>query len=408
MKNKKTAYIVILVVSVLLLVVIVYYIIRFFIYPSLEEGKFETARVERGSVILTTPAQGTVAPESEVVILSPAASIIQRIVRDAGSRVNRGDVILILDPKPIQDEIERIEDQLQVKRNNLQKNRLNARETRLDLSYNVEVKKLKIASIKSQLADQEQLLEVGGISPAQYDKTKQELTLAEKDLDMLLEKNSIRLKQLEAEEDGLLLQIEIQEKELEEKQETLIKMVVRAGSAGIVLAVNGKVGEKVEKDRLLLRLSNLSTFKINGSMDERFADQIKTGGEVFVLLDKTRLNGRIGTIKPVIENNSLQYDIFLNQSDHPKLISNLNVNLLIVKEKRDSVLRIKNGPAFSRGNQHEVFRLGSEEAVRIELTTGLKGDEYTEIISGTREGDELIISEISAFKRSKDVEIRAN
>ncbi len=406
MKNKKTAYIIILAVSVLLLVIIVYYIIRFFIFPSLEEGKYETARVERGSVILTTPAKGTVAPESEVVILSPAASIIQRIVRDAGSRVSRGDVILILDPKPIKDEIGRIEDQLQVKRNNLQKNRLNARETRLDLSYNVEVKKLKIASIKSQLTDQEQLLEVGGISPAQYDKTKQELTLAEKDLEMLLEKNSIRLKQIEAEENGLILQIEIQEKEMAEKQETLSKMVVHAGSAGIVLAVNGKEGEKVEKDRLLVRMSNLSTFKVNGSMDERNADQIKTGGEVFILLDESRLNGRIGAIKPVIENNSLQYDIFLNQSDHPKLISNLNVDLLIVKERKDSVLRIKNGPAFNRGNQHEVFSLESDVAVRKNITTGLKGDEYTEILSGAREGDELIISEISAFKRINEVEIK--
>jgi len=408
MKNKKTAYIIILVVSVLILVVIIYYIIRFLVYPSLDEGKYETARVERGSVILTAPARGIVAPESEVVVLSPATSIIQRIVRDAGSRVSRGDVILILDPKPIHDNIERIEDQLEVKRNNLQKNRLNARETRLDLSYNVEVKKLKIASINSQLADQEQLLEVGGISPAQYEKTKQELALAEKDLDMLLEKNSIRLKQIEAEENGLLLQIEIQEKDLEEKQEILNKMVVRAGSAGIVLAVNGNAGEKVEKDRLLVRMSNLSTFKIKGSMDERYADQIKTGGEVYVILDETRVNGRIGTINPVIENNSLQYDIFLNQSDHPKLISNLNVDLLIVKERRDSVLRIRNGPALVRGNQHEVFSMGLEEAILKNLTTGLKGDEYTEILAGAREGDELIISEISAFKRIKEVEIRAN
>jgi len=406
MKNKKTAYVVILVVSVLILVAIVYYIIRFMVYPSFEEGKFETAPVERGSVILTTPAQGIVAPENEVVILSPAASIIQRIVREAGSRVSRGDVILILDPKPIQDAIEAIEDQLEVKRNNLQKNRLTARERRLDLSYNVEVKKLNIASIKSKLADQEQLLEVGGISPAQYDQTKQELALAEKDLDMLLEKNNIRLQQLEAEENGLLLQIDIQEKALEEKKETLNKMVVRAGSAGIVLAVNGNKGEKVEKDRLLVRMSNLSTFKVKGTMDEKFADLIKTGGEVFVILDEMKISGRIGSIKPIIENNNLQYDIFLNQSNHPKLISNLNVDLLIVRERRDSVLRIKNGPAFERGSQHEVFSIGADEAMRRNITTGLRGDEYTEILAGAREGDELIISEISAFKRIKTVEIR--
>ena len=75
--------------------------------------------------------------------------------------------------------------------------------TKVDLDYNVQVKNLRIASLKSELADQEQLLEVGGISPARFEKTRQELELAEKDLFMLKEKNSIRLEQLEADEEGL-------------------------------------------------------------------------------------------------------------------------------------------------------------------------------------------------------------
>ncbi len=148
--------------------------------------------------------------------------------------------ILRLDPKPIQDEIANIEDQLEVKRNNLHRNRLDARSTRLDLDYNVEMKKLRIASLKSEVSDEEELLEVGGISPAKFDKTKQELTLAEKELEMILSKNSIRLKQIEAEEEGLRLQIQIQEKELETKKENLSKTTVRAPSAGIIMSINGK------------------------------------------------------------------------------------------------------------------------------------------------------------------------
>ena len=103
------------------------------------------------------------------------------------------------------------------------------------MSYNEEVKKLKITSLKSQLADQEQLLEVGGISPARIEQTKQEITLAEKDLKTLNEKNSIRLKQLETEEQGLLLQIRMQEKDLKEKQGLLEKMSIKAPSSGIIL-----------------------------------------------------------------------------------------------------------------------------------------------------------------------------
>ncbi|GAI27017.1 unnamed protein product, partial [marine sediment metagenome] len=216
--------------------------------PSIILSQYRTAEVDIGTVLRTVEAEGVVVPQSEVLLLSPASSIIKQIAKVPGSHVDAYQTILRLDPKPIQDEIASIEDQLEVKRNNLHRNRLNARSTRLDLDYNVEMKKLRITSLKSEVSDQEELLNVGGISPARFEKTKQELTLAEKELEMILSKNSIRLKQLEAEEQGLKLQIEIQEKELETKNENLSKTTVRAPSAGIVMSINGKEGEKVNRD----------------------------------------------------------------------------------------------------------------------------------------------------------------
>ena len=201
----KKRSIIVIGIILIMVVIITYVVYRFFLPSTLNPGEFEIAVVERGTVIESIAAEGVVEPGSEVLILSPASSIITRIVREAGSHVNTGEAILFLDPTPIQEDIERIEDQLQVKQNNLRKNRLNARSIKVDLDYNVEVKNLTIASLKSELVDQEQLLEVGGISPARYERTKQELTLAEKDLEMLMEKNSIRLQQLETEEEGLLL-----------------------------------------------------------------------------------------------------------------------------------------------------------------------------------------------------------
>ena len=213
--------------------------------PSIDLNYYRTAEVDIGTVFTTVEAEGIVEPENEVLLLSPATSIVKQIVQVPGSHVDPFQTILRLDPKPIEDEIASIEDQLEVKRNNLHRNRLTARSTRLDLDYNVEMKKLRIASLNSEVADQEELLEVGGISPAKFEKTKQELTLAEKELEMILSKNSIRLKQLEAEEQGLRLQIDIQEKELETKKENLSRTTVRAPSAGIIMSINGKEGEKV-------------------------------------------------------------------------------------------------------------------------------------------------------------------
>ena len=406
MKIKRSVYYTII-ISVLgvLLILGMFILVRFLASPTLSSGEFKSTMVDRGLVILSQQAKGVVAPGNEVVILSPASSVITRILRAAGSRVKAGEIILILDPKVIEENIEDMSDQLEVRRNDLLKNHLNARSTQIDLDYNVEVKKLRIASLKSELADQEQLLEVGGISPAQFEKTKQELNLAEKELKMILEKNSIRIQQLEAEEEGLTLEIEIQEKALQEKKDILTKMNVKAASDGIVLAVYGNEGEKVSADQLLVRMSDLTSYKINGSIDENNAEIIKTGGMVYAIIDEEKLAGRIGTIKPMIENNTVQFDVFLEHSNHPKLIPNKNIELQVVVSQRDSVLRINKDLIIGRGNKHDVFVVQFGKAVRKKITTGLEGMEFVEVLSGIEEGDQLITTDLSSFRRKKEIEI---
>ena len=276
-KNISVAAITTIVLAALLAIA---YYSGVFVPDVLHAGNFGTETIKRGSLVSGVTATGVVESENEVLILSPASSLIKSVSKEPGSWIEKGETILQLDAERVQTEIENISDQLEMKRNSLDKTRLNAQSTRLDLDYNEEVKALKITSLKSTLADQEQLLEVGGISPAKLEKTKQEITLAEKDLKTISEKNSIRLKQLIADEKGLLLQIKMQGKVLEEKQEILHELKIVAPSAGIILAISGNEGQRADKDKLLVRMSDLSSFKVTGSIDEQFAKQIKTGNRV--------------------------------------------------------------------------------------------------------------------------------
>jgi len=406
MKNKKPLfYSIVLPLVGILSITVIYFGIRSFFSSKRIPGEFKTAIVDRGPVVLSEDAKGIVVPGNEVVLLSPANSVIISIVKPAGSRIKAGEIILKLDPKIIQDNIESLEDQLEIKKNNLLQNKLNARSTTIDLDYNVEVKKLRIVSLKSELADQEQLLVVGGISPAQYEKTKQELNLAEKELKMVLDKNSIRTQQLAAEEEGLKLQIEVQEKELEERRAVLTRMNVKAPSDGIVLSVEGNEGEKVNTDQLLVRMSDLTSYKINGAVDENRANIVKTGGMVYAIIGDEKLEGRIGTVRPLVENNTIRFDVFLEQSNHPKLIPNMNIELQVIVSQRDSVLRMKKELIAGRGNKHDVFVVQNGKAIRKKITTGLVGLEFVEIISGLQEGDQLIVSDLSTLRRKKEIEI---
>ncbi|MBW6536525.1 MAG: efflux RND transporter periplasmic adaptor subunit [Mariniphaga sp.] len=381
------------------------YFTQLFVPAAIKPANFVTEIAEKGPVLLSVHATGIVDSENEVLILSPGPGIIQTILAEPGTRVRKGEIILQLNTDGVTDDIDRIKDQLEVRRNSLERTRLNAQSTRLDLEYNEEVKKLRIASLKSQLADQQQLLEVGGISPARIDQTKQEITLAEKDLETLVEKNSIRLQQLKAEEQGLLLQIRMEEKQLEEKQNLIQKMSIRAPSSGIILSISGKAGEKVNTDNLLVRMSDLTSFKIIGSVEEQHAVQLKTGNRVLVNLGEEQLEGTVGNITPMVENKKIQFNVHLQENSHPKLIANQQVEIQIIVNFKEDALRIKKIPEFETGQKHRMFVIEGEKAVKRDFTLGIIGNEYCEVLSGLSDGDAVIVEGLSAFRQADEIEL---
>jgi len=387
------------IISILGILIILIGIAIFYFKDSLlaKSDKYERVTVERGTVISTTLATGVVDSENEVLVLSPAASIIKTILKEPGNQVTAGETILQLQTQAVEDEIEKLNDQQEVKKNNLEKNQLNAKSTKLDLDYSEEVKRLKILSLQSQLSDQKQLLEVGGISPARVEETKQEITLAEKDLAMLIEKNAIRLQQLTAEEKGLLLQIAIDGKTLLEKQQLLSKMNIKAPSSGIILNISGKVGEKVLADKMLVKMSDLSSFKLIGSVEEQKAHFVKTGLPVLVNVEGEQLEGTVGSITPIVENNKIQFNVHLAQNSHPKLIANQNVQIQIIHFKKENTLRIKKLSGFENGGRQNVFVVQGELAIKKQVMLGIIGDQWCEVLSGLQEGDEVIANDLSTL-----------
>jgi HlyD family secretion protein len=390
----------------LIAVVAFLYIFRLLGNSTLITGEYETSTVEKGMVYTTEGTPGIVEPANEVIILCPGSSVIKKISKKPGNYVSTGETILTLDPEPVESQIEKLSDQLNIMKNDLDKNRLNARGIQVDLDYDLQVKKLRITSLKSDLESEEELLKVGGISPAKVDKTKQELTLAEQDLKTTKEKNSIRLKQLEIEEAGIMLKIDIQKKELERDHELLRKMIVRAPSSGIILTMQGSEGEKVNTDALLVRMSDLSILKIRASIGIKKVGIIKTGGIVYAIVENEKVLGTIGDIKPLANDEKIEFDVFLDENKHSSLIPNQKVEILIVTEQAANVLRLKRGGLITKNKKQYVYVLGQDKAVRRRIETGLSDMEYIEVLSGLQEGERVIISASAAFRHMKEINIK--
>jgi len=404
--SKKQRLIILIPVGIMMIVIMIFISCRL-MPKAINATDCFILTVEQGNVFEPIVAKGTVEAENEVLIRCPYTSIVKQIVKEPGSRVQKGDVILVMEDELIRQEISKINDQLELKRNTLEKNKLSEFSTNVDLNYSEDVKKLNITSLKSQLADEEQLLEVGGISPAKLVKTKQEIALAEKDLVMLKQKNSISLKQLNAEEQGLNLGIKIQEKELADKINVLNKMRLSAPSNGIILSIANKVGEKVNTDDLLIRMSDLSTFKIAGSIEDKLADYIKTGRKVYAIIDSERLPGSIGNVTPMIENSKLLFNVHLEEKNNPKLIPNQNITLWVVGKEADNTLRIKNLTLFEKKVPNVLYVLKNGEATRREINTGIKNPDYIQVLSGLEAGEKVVVPKggMSAFRNSNSVVI---
>ncbi|MDO9040232.1 MAG: efflux RND transporter periplasmic adaptor subunit, partial [Bacteroidota bacterium] len=252
--------------------------------------------------------------------------------------------------------------------------------------------------------DEEQLLSVGGISPAKMAETKQNLVLAEKDLDMVLKKNAIRLKQMKTEENGLNLQIEIQKKQLADKIEMLGKLNIKAPSNGIILSVSGKKGEKVGSDKLLVTMSDLTTFKIKGLIDEKLSEFVKTGNPVFAIAENERLVGSIGNVTPTVADNKIQFNVHLENSNNPKLIPNQSIKLQVLKSIKTEVLRITANDNFKANAEQTVYVLDSGNMMPRTVCFGIKGADYQEVISGLSEGEEVILTDSPFRMQTKKTE----
>lgn len=383
---KKSILIILSIVIILIIIAIV-----LISNPGRGEKKYTFAAVSVGNVCKIIEADGETVSENEVIMLSPGSAIVKQIIKVPGSHIEKGDVILKLDESEIRNNLDAITDELDLLQNTLHKLQLSAKTTTIDLEHDVEVKKLTIASLKAELEDQEELLNVGGISQAKIEKTKQELVLAEKEYERSSQKHKIRLNQLEAEQKDIDLKIKMKEKQVTAIQRQLTLMIVRSPVTGVLLEVRARTGERMKKDELLVRISEHTRLKIKGEIPEKNSNLIRNGGKVYVPLANVHLSGVIGNINPVLEDNKIQFDVFLNNPQNDKLKINQKVKLLIVEEEKNNVLRVPKGEYF-RTSRTQCNVLVNSDIYTKKIKTGLIGFEYIEIIQGLEPNDLVINS----------------
>ncbi|TKG95780.1 efflux RND transporter periplasmic adaptor subunit [Puteibacter caeruleilacunae] len=392
--------------TTILLILLCWSWLKGMVTPSLKRSTIKIATVERGDVRSSVTASGIVEAEYENLILAPFAGNIQTIIKTSGSHVSKGDTILILDQQPMLEKLANLQDQLKLDQNSYHQNQLNASNQRLELTHQLEVKKLKITDLKTKLHEEKLLLEVGGISEEKIRNTKQQLELAQKELELAIQQNAIKVEKITAEKEALELRIRIKQRELQKAQLTCNAAFVTAQQNGIVISVTGREGQTVGSGAQLVRISDLSTFKLTGKIADSNAEKLHSGNKVIAINDDTHLEGTIGNIRPEVDNGMIKFDVFLKQSNHKDLRPNLNMELQVITKEKQNTLRLPDGPFYDGSKQLEVFKVDQDIAQQTSIKVGISNFEYVEVLSGLEEGDEVIISDISKVSHIQQVKIK--
>jgi HlyD family secretion protein len=324
---------------------------------------------------------------------------------DAGNKVNKGQSILTLDKSVTQTDYDKFQFLIESKQNEISKLKLDLEKSFYDIKSNNSIKQLKISNLKDAVAAAKRLLKAGGGTKEDVERAELDLKVAE--LEKLQLENEIKSKQqtMKIEIKEAELALAIQRSDLDALKRKLDLADVIASRAGVITWVNKNIGASIQEGEALVRIADLSGFKVAGSMSDNMLEKIHNNMAAIVRVGDTQLRGTITNISPAVKNGIVSFDIQLNQKNSKELRPNQKVDVFLITTTRNGVIRVANGPAFNGSNLQEIFVINNGIAERRTVKTGLSNFDFVEILSGIKVGEEVITSDMSNYKNSKTISI---
>ena len=178
---------------------------------------------------------------------------------------------------------------------------------------------------------------------------------------------------------------------------------ITAPRDGIVLVKNVEEGTVVPSSRgsigstnALLQIGDVSRLWVVCKVDETDIAQVRVGQPVRVTVDaypERPQRGRVIRIDPqaVVEQSvtTIPVTVELDRSD-PRLKPGMNANCDFILKEARNVLRIPNEALRETGGKYSVQKLEDGKEVDVPIRIGVMGDEFTQVLSGLKEGEQVI------------------
>ena len=178
-------------------------------------------------------------------------------------------------------------------------------------------------------------------------------------------------------------------------QTQLSHCTITSPISGVVGSVNLSLGDTASPTSPAATVSDTSRLEIETLVSESEVSYIKTGTEVNVLVKaagEKPFKGKVDSVASVADPMKRNYTVkvVLDNPDN-KIKSGMFAEVVISTVSKDDVLTVALAAVIPRSGRQIVYTVDNKNRAReIEVQTGLRDNNYVEIVSGLKGGEKVI------------------
>ena len=366
--------------------------------PSVDRATALLDTVKRGDIIRQVHGIGTLVPEEVRWIPASNDGIIEEVKAHAGDKVTATTIILVMSNPDVRQRatdaelaLKGAEADLANLRASLQTDILNqqAAQAGVESEYN----RAKLDFEANQELNKDGL--IADLILKKSQETARELAakneMEKKKVAVNSQSADARIAAQQARVDQFRVAYELRLKQLDE-------LNVRAGAAGVVQQVPVEAGQHVAPGTILAKVAEPGRLKAEVQIAETQMKDVTPGLPASIDTRNGIIPGQVIRIDPAAVNGTVKVDVQLN-GEYPKGVRpDLSVDGTIDLEHLTNILYVGR-PAYGQADTTVgMFRLmANGEAVRIQVKLGRTSVNQVEIVEGLREGDQVVLSDMSAW-----------
>ncbi|MGG1443658.1 efflux RND transporter periplasmic adaptor subunit [Brevibacillus laterosporus] len=446
-----------------------------FVTPSRAATIMQTVNVQRGDVSEIVAASGTVQAAQQMTLTFPSGDdVISAIHVKIGDSVKAGQVLATMDQSTALMQVKIAEanllsakaglaEKMQTKDENeilvLQSNVTKAKASLESAKKNFDNQKALIQQDKASsnlkeaqknVETQTRLYEAGAISKSELDQAQNSLNQAEAEYktasmqySQTIDQSNNNVAQAQAAYDSALAQfnqakapaqesslqaakasVAQAEVQLQQQQQYLEKLTLKAPMDGVILQVNGQVGEVASSPFLIMDNSNSEQLGVMAQISQSDIGKIKQDMEATFTIgtyNGKKFLGKVETVYPEgsTESGVTTYKVLLTVGNKEGLLKpGMTLQTTIHVGTQKNVLYVPIAGLREQGGKTGVLVKGKDDAATEkemkattdskdksrdrgqnvsgyqfkEVTTGLIGSDRVEITSGLEEGDQILLT----------------